>query len=255
MGRAAAELLRLLRPLTFKGGGWGWVRNQNIDFDYAERNGLISEIDDIETEVWNMTKIKICGLSRDMDAEFVNEARPDYAGFIIGVPKSRRNISEDRAARLRELIDDSVITVGVFIDYPAERVAALLNSGVINAAQLHGSEDDSYIARLRELAPDKAIWKAFVIKSKDDAARAQLSTADMVLLDSGTGSGKSFDWTAAADMEREFILAGGLTPENIGRAIEQVDPYAVDISSGVETDGVKDREKIIAATNAARNHK
>ncbi len=200
-----------------------------------------------------MAKIKICGLSRDVDAEYVNEAKPDYVGFIIGVPFSKRNIDHDRAERLRGLIDKNIPTVGVFIDYPIESIAELVKNGIINIVQLHGSENEDYIKNLRKLIPDTQVWKAFVIKSDDDILKAEKSSADKVLLDSGTGCGKTFDWSVVSGINREFILAGGLNSENIPKAVKQVSPWAVDLSSGVETDGVKDREKIFEAVKTLRN--
>ena len=199
-----------------------------------------------------MAKIKICGLSRDVDAEFVNAAKPDFVGFIIGVPFSKRNIDINRAERMRSLIDEKIPTVGVFINYPIKDVAQLVNRGIINIVQLHGSEDEEYIKSLRKLIPHTEIWKAFVVKSADDISNAEKSSADRVLLDSGTGCGKTFDWSAVSEINREFILAGGLNSENIPNAISQVNPWAVDLSSGVETDGVKDREKILKAVKAAK---
>ncbi len=199
-----------------------------------------------------MTKIKICGLSHDVDAEFVNAAKPDFVGFIIGVPFSKRNIDCNRAERLRSLINKEIPTVGVFIDYPIKDIEELVNRGIINIVQLHGSENEEYIKSLREIIPNTEIWKAFVIKSADDISKAKKSSADKVLLDSGTGCGKTFDWSIVSGINREFILAGGLNSENIPKAVEQVNPWAVDLSSGVETNGVKDKEKIFKAINAVK---
>lgn len=201
-----------------------------------------------------MTKIKICGLSRDIDAEFVNEAKPDFAGFIIGVPWSKRNIGCDTAFGLRRLIDRDISTVGVFINCAAEIVAQLANDGVINIIQLHGDEDESYINKIRKLAPGTEIWKAFVVKSAEDIEKAKQCVADKVLLDSGAGCGKTFDWSIVKNIDREIILAGGLNAQNISLAVKQVHPWAVDLSSGVETEGVKDREKIISAVQAAKHN-
>lgn len=199
-----------------------------------------------------MTRIKICGLFRDCDIGFVNEAKPDYCGFIINFPKSHRNVTPDRARTLRGRLDGAVTPVGVFVDQPPETVAALLNDGTISAAQLHGREDDAYIAALRALAPGHPVWKAFRVRTPDDAARAAASTADLVLLDGGQGSGQVFDWSLVSGVKRPFFLAGGLTPDNIPQAIAAVCPYGLDLSSGVETDRRKDREKILAAVAAAR---
>lgn len=199
-----------------------------------------------------MTKIKICGLFRPCDIDYVNEAKPDYCGFIINFPKSHRNLTPEQVRTLREKLDSAVSPVGVFVDEAPETVAALLKEGTISVAQLHGHEDENYIAALRALAPGCTIWKAYNVRAEEDLAAALASTADLVLLDSGQGTGQTFDWSLAAGVKRPFLLAGGLTPENIPQAIESVRPFGLDLSSGVETDKRKDREKILAAVAAAR---
>ena len=199
-----------------------------------------------------MTKIKICGLFRPCDIDFVNEARPDWCGFIISFPRSHRNQTPDQVRALRARLDPAVIPVGVFVDRPVEEVAGLLNDGTIAVAQLHGHEDDAYIAALRALAPGKALWKAFKVRSEADLAAAAASTADQILLDNGYGTGQAFDWSLAGGVRRPFLLAGGLTPENIPDAAARLHPMGLDISSGVETGRQKDRAKILAAVAAAR---
>lgn len=199
-----------------------------------------------------MTRIKICGLTRPEDIEYVNRAMPDYCGFVVDFPKSRRSVTPERARALCALLWDGIAPVGVFVDEPAEIVAELLNDGTLAAVQLHGGEDEGYIARLRALAPGCVIWRAFRIRSQGDLDDARRSTADMVLLDNGQGTGESFDWSLLRGFPRPYILAGGLTPENIPEAIERLRPWGVDMSSGVETCHVKDPEKIYAAVSAAR---
>ena len=200
-----------------------------------------------------MTQIKICGLSRLCDIEFVNQYKPDYCGFIIAYPKSRRNVSPEWVRCLTKKLDRAVTPVGVFVDAQPETVAELLRAGVIAVAQLHGHEDEEYIARLRELVPGSEIWKAFKVRTAADLEAARTSSADRILLDNGYGTGKAFDWTLLGDLDRPFILAGGLTPENLAEAIETLGPECVDISSGVETDGLKDPQKIRAAIAAVRS--
>lgn len=199
-----------------------------------------------------MTKIKICGLSRRCDIDYVNEARPDWCGFIINFPKSHRNVTPDQVRILRAGLDSAVTPVGVFVDQPVETVAELLNSGTVSMAQLHGHEDESYITALRALAPGHPVWKAFKVRSADDLEAANASTADLVILDNGYGTGQTFDWSLAGGVTRPYLLAGGLNPDNIPAAIGTLHPYGLDLSSGVETDKVKDREKILAAVAAAR---
>ncbi len=199
-----------------------------------------------------MTKIKICGLRRECDVEFVNEAQPDFVGFIINVPNKVRSISPDNVKELTKNLDKRIKRVGVFVNYLPEKVAEMLNAGVIDIAQLHGTEDEEYIRTLRRLAPNKEIWKAVRVKSEEDVQRANHCAADMVLLDSGAGSGQRFDTALISPIRRSYILAGGLTPENIPEAVAALHPYAVDLSTGVETDGFKDRDKVLAAVRAVR---
>ena len=200
-----------------------------------------------------MTKIKLCGLSRPCDIQTANEFMPEYIGFVFA-PKSKRYIDPQKAARLKELLSSDIRAVGVFVDEAPDTVAALLNSGVIDIAQLHGDEDEAYIQRLRQLA-DKPIIKAFQIKSRHDLAKATACTADHILLDSGAGTGKVFDWSVLRDVKRPYFLAGGLSPDNVGDAVRLLHPYAVDISSGIETDGRKDEEKAAAFIAAVRKEK
>ena len=233
-----------------------------------------------------MTKIKICGLSRPEDIDYVNEAKPDYCGFVIGVPSSRRNVSVETLYRLRKRLSDSIIPTGVFV-----------NDGVISVVQLHGQEDETYIRTLRKLAGGMAgrssegaeggsfggrIIKAFSVKQIEDIESAFASSADMVLLDHGKGgTGERFDWKLLEayrrdpcrgvhrrvnekssglylnrendSVEKPFFLAGGVRPDNITEAVRRCGPYGVDLSSAVETEGRKDRRKILAAVAAVRS--
>ncbi len=199
-----------------------------------------------------MTKIKICGLFRLDDADYVNEAMPDYAGFILGYPKSHRCISPDFADVMRKNIDDRIKTVGVFVNFSKEAIANIVNRGIIDIVQLHGSEDDEYIRWLR-MFTDAPIWKSFVIKNRADIEKAERSAADMILLDGGLGGGRGFDHALIGSMEREFILAGGITQDNVTDAVREFHPYCVDVSSGCETNKTKDKNKIINITNIVRS--
>ncbi len=201
--------------------------------------------------VISMTEIKICGLSREEDISFVNEAKPDYIGFILYFPKSRRNIDPERAAELKKLLLPDIKAVGVFVDQNPEIVMQAAKSIPLDIVQLHGHEDEGYIRAVRE-ETGIPVWKAFRIESEKDLNAAQNSSADAVLLDSGYGTGKGFDWDLLKGFKRPFILAGGLTPENISGAVRALGPATVDLSSGVETGGCKDREKILSAVRAAR---
>ena len=141
-----------------------------------------------------MTKIKICGLFRECDIAAVNMYRPDWCGFIINFPKSHRSLAPEQVRTLRAKLDPGIVPVGVFVDQPPEEVAALLNDETISVAQLHGHEDAAYIARLRALAPGREIWKAVKVRSQADLDAANASTADLVVLDNGYGTGQTFEW-------------------------------------------------------------
>lgn len=196
-------------------------------------------------------KIKICGLFRPQDAEYVNTALPDYAGFVFA-PKSRRYVTDSQAAALRRDIRKEIITVGVYVNEPLEHIQSLYRDGVIKIIQLHGDEDEGYISSLRHTLPDTEIWKAFIIRSGAEFEAAQSCTADRILLDGGSGDGKGFDRSILPSrLGERFILAGGLTPEIIPEAAVY-NPYAVDLSSGAESGGVKDGLKIKRAVEAAR---
>ena len=199
-----------------------------------------------------MTKIKICGLTSPADVAFVNAARPDFCGFVIDFPKSRRSVSPQQVRALVRELDRAVLPVGVFVDAPAEEVADLLQERTIAAAQLHGHESEAYLTALRRLAPGHTIWQAFQLYTAADGERALSSSADCLVLDSGQGSGKTFDWSLIPRTDRPFLLAGGLTPSNLEEAVRTVQPWGVDLSSGVETEVRKDPEKIAAAVAAVR---
>ena len=199
-----------------------------------------------------MTRIKICGLTRPCDIDFVNEARPDFCGFVLDVPKSPRNISIAQLYELRRRLDDSIVPVGVFVNEPPERILPLAREQMLGAIQLHGSESAAYIRALKRQTPLPVI-KAFRISNPEDLREAEESPADWVLLDNGAGgTGQCFDWSLLAGFKRPYILAGGLGPENLAEAVKALHPWGVDMSSGVERAGYKDREKILAAVAAVR---
>ena len=216
-----------------------------------------------------MSGIKICGLFRACDIDYVNEAKPDYAGFILHFPKSHRNVGPAVAAEMRGRLLTGIRAVGVFVDQPEETVIASAERIGLDAVQLHGHEDDRYIKSLRA-SLKRPVWKAFKVRSEADLMEAERSSADEILLDNGYGTGNAFDWSILSGFSRPYILAGGLTPELITKAgrISKAGtfpkagmiskdgtippPKLFDISSGVETDKVKDRDKILAAVRAAR---
>lgn len=198
-------------------------------------------------------KIKLCGMFRDCDIDYANEAKPDYVGFILGFTKSHRNIDAETARRLRSRLDTGIKAVGVFVNSPETTCAEYADCGIIDVIQLHGDEDADFIRRLRELT-SAPIIKAAKIRTPEDIGRVQALGADYVLLDNGTGTGEMFDHSLldGAEIRQPFFLAGGLTPENLRQAAESVRPYCVDLSSGVETDRLKNREKMLEAVRVIR---
>lgn len=197
-----------------------------------------------------MTKIKLCGLSRIEDIQTANKLKPDYVGFVFA-ERSKRRVSPLKATELKSKLDPEVKAVGVFLDDNLDLVAAMLNLGIVDLVQLHGNEDEAYIEKVRSIT-NKPIIKAFIINSIDDVKAAESSTADYILLDGGKGSGKAFDWTLLKDIKRPYFLAGGLNPDNAADAVIKLKPYSVDVSTGIETDGLKDAEKMAAFVSAVR---
>ena len=189
-----------------------------------------------------MTKIKLCGLRRSEDILIANALIPDYIGFVFAKNRTR-TVSREEAEELKKLLIPKIKAVGVFINENPETVASLLNDGIIDLAQFHGDEDNDYIRKLRNLT-DKQIIKAYKIKADDNFSDINNSLADYILLDSGTGSGKIFDWELLKNIKRPYFLAGGLNCANVEEAILTLSPFAVDVSSGIETDGFKDKDKM-----------
>lgn len=191
-----------------------------------------------------MVKVKICGLRRPEDIEAANVAKPDYVGFIF-VPETKRYVEPIQAAQFRKDLAGDIQTVGVFVNARIEKIVAICKAGIIDVIQLHGEEDATYIDQLKGQV-DQEIIKSVAVG--DDLVVAP-NQADYLLFDSLSpsrgGSGKIFDWKmVSAYQEKPFFLAGGLGVENIEEALKVVRPYAVDASSSLETDGVKDPVKM-----------
>ncbi len=199
-----------------------------------------------------MTKIKICGLKSENDIFYANKLKPEYIGFVF-LRGRARYVSKEQAARLRKLLDPSIPAVGVFVDEPPKNVISLLQSGTIQIVQLHGHEDKAYLEKLKNFCTQPVI-KAFIIRTKEDVQNALAYPSDYLLLDNGLGTGEPFDWSLIQNINRPFFLAGGLNPENVSKAIALSHPYAVDVSSGVETEGKKDYKKMKAFADAVRTH-
>ena len=202
-------------------------------------------------------RVKLCGMFRDEDVQAVAEARPDLCGFIVDFPKSHRSVTPAQLAGLCDRLLECepagapIWRVGVFVDEPMEQLVRIVDAGCIDLVQLHGNEDAAYIDELRDRT-GVGIIQAFRIRSAADAAAAEASAADLVLLDNGQGTGEGFDWSLVASVGRPFMLAGGLGPENVAQAIEEVRPWGVDMSSGIETEKLKDPAKMAAAVAAVR---
>ena len=200
-----------------------------------------------------MTKIKLCGLTRPEEIAAANALQPEYVGFVFAA-KSRRAVSREMAAVLRVQLLPQIQAVGVFVNEAPETVADLLNTGIIDIAQLHGREDETYIRCLRSRT-NKPLLQAFRVDGPESLAKAQKSPADLVLLDSGAGgTGTAFDWTLLDKFNRPYFLAGGLGPDTVGDAVQLLHPYAVDVSSGIETAGKKDPAKMAAFVAAVRKN-
>ena len=198
-----------------------------------------------------LTKVKICGLSRGCDIEYANRLKPDYIGYAFW-QKSRRYVTREQAEALTQRLDEAITPVGVFVDEEPELVSRLANEGTIKVIQLHGHEDEAYLKELKSMT-DAPIIKAFRIRSAADIERANAFPSDYVLLDNGYGTGQTFDWSFVSRIDRPFFLAGGVNADNVRDAIDKLLPYAVDISSGVETDGHKDFDKMQHFINKVRN--
>ena len=190
------------------------------------------------------TKIKFCGLRRDEDVKMAASLGADFYGFIL-TDRFKRYVAPEEVARLKQYVSSGK-TVGVFVDESVDYVIGTAKTAKLDIIQLHGSEDDSYITEIKEKTGLPVI-KMIKPLSENDIITARQSAADLLLLDSGAGgTGKVFDWSLAERLGRDYILAGGLTPDNAHEAVERLKPFAVDVSSGVETEGTKDFSKMKA---------
>lgn len=182
-----------------------------------------------------MAKIKICGLRRDEDVEYVNELQPDFIGFIL-TDGFKRSIDIKLARSLKASLSPNIKAVGVFVDDDIDKINYCLDNSIIDIAQLHGSESPDYCKRVKG-----EVIKVFKPDSFD---RIEEYDTDYILLDSGTGTGKAFDWSLIPCVDKPMLLAGGINADNIAEAIDTIKPFGIDLSSAVETDGFKDYSKI-----------
>jgi len=199
----------------------------------------------------DIPKIKICGLSRECDIDYINMYSPEYMGFIF-YPKSHRYVDSYKAEYLRQHLDIGITPVGVFVDESVFEIIKLVRSGIIDMVQLHGNESEDDIKTIHD-ATGARIIKAIKVKEGDEISKWNDSEADFLLLDSGMGSGKTFDWNAKIELpSKPFFLAGGINSDNVKQAIDIFSPYCIDLSSSVETDKLKDPVKIKEIIKAIR---
>ena len=190
-------------------------------------------------------KLKFCGLTRKQDILAANAARPDYVGFVFA--DSRRRVTEEQAARLRAQLAPGIQAVGVFVNDEPERIAALVNAGVIDLVQLHGGENRAYLDRRRGMTGAQVLY-AVRVGAYADIERVKDYPVEFLLLDASIkgvcgGSGHTFDWSLIGAVEKPYFLAGGLNESNLPLAL-RTGAYALDLSSGIETDSVKDETKM-----------
>ena len=205
-----------------------------------------------------MTKMKLCGLSRPCDIEAANELKPDYIGFVFA-SKSKRYVTYEKATELKKRLLPEIQAVGVFVNEPIQNVTELCREGIIQLVQLHGNEDDCYIEEIRKNLPDTPLIKAVRVQSKEQILEAEKLDVDYLLLDTYVkgqygGSGTGFDKALIPKLTKPYFLAGGLDAENVNENISRCNSFAVDVSSAVETDGVKDETKIEEFIERVRNH-
>lgn len=204
-------------------------------------------------------KLKLCGIRRTEDVDYLNEFSPDYAGFVFA--ESPRRVTLNQVRELSKRLLPQIIKVGVFVNQPIETMRVF--SSEINVFQLHGDEDEGYIERLRKIIPQGCeIWKAVRVKSAEDILKADNLPVDKLLLDAFTkdsygGTGKTANWDLIANIKinKPFFAAGGITVGNISEAAKKLKPFGIDISSGIETERIKDREKIKEITQIIRRFK
>lgn len=196
------------------------------------------------------TELKICGLSRLEDIIAVNRHGADYAGFVF-FQKSKRYVDPYKANELIELLRTDIKPVGVFMDEPIDNVVRIARISGVEMVQLHGHESEEYVEYIKRTL-DRPVIKAYKAGEEGALDRAANSSADYVMIDSGAGSGQKFDWSILKNFKRDYFLAGGLDPESVGEAIRLLEPFAVDVSSGVETDGIKDEKKIAEFIKAVK---
>lgn len=193
-----------------------------------------------------MSKIKICGLKRMEDIQAVNKVNPDYAGFVFA--PSKRQIDAELASELKAALNPGIKTVGVFVNADREFIFSLCKKKTIDIIQLHGDEGNEEVLKLKEQTSNTII-QVVRVASEEDIKKAKDLICDYLLFDTYTrgaygGAGITFPWEYLKDIEKPYFLAGGIGKDNVVEAMKQCQPFCIDVSSGVETDGYKDEMKI-----------
>ncbi|MDO5560294.1 MAG: phosphoribosylanthranilate isomerase [Oscillospiraceae bacterium] len=193
-------------------------------------------------------KLKLCGIRSSEDIEYMNEFRPDYIGYVFA--PSPRRITPKHARKLNKKLAIGIRSAGVFVNEPVDELIDAVKISGVDVIQLHGDETREYISELRKLT-DKKIWKAVRVRDSSDIVRADMFGADALVLDSYSrsrygGTGKTSDWDVISNIRisTPFFMAGGIDTSNLSNCVSEIDPYGIDISGGIETDGHKDHEKI-----------
>lgn len=199
-----------------------------------------------------MARVKICGINSPEDVEIVNELKPDYVSFAFY--KNKRQVTYEKARKLKQLLDKDIRVIGVFVDENTNVVASAANDDLLDVIEFHGNEGPGEIERIKAFT-SKPIIQGFRIRSRADVEVALDSHADSILMYSDSECGVPMDWKLLTNVTRPYFLAGGLNADNIEKAIKICHPFAVSVTTGVETDGIKDREKMAAFIKIARRTK
>ena len=184
--------------------------------------------------------VKYCGITKEEEIQHLQQLPIDYVGFVF-YKKSKRYVEKEQARRLRAKLKPSIPSVGVFVEEEIPKILELLQEGIIQGVQLHGEEEEAYVLKLKQemekLGTKPFLWQAFILKEEKDIERANASHADLILLDGGKGEGKEAEAGLLQKIQRPYILAGGLSPENVVEKIKAFSPYGLDVSSGIEEQG------------------
>lgn len=190
--------------------------------------------------------VKYCGITKEEEIQHLQQLPIDYVGFVF-YKKSKRYVEKEQARRLRAKLKPSIPSVGVFVEEEIPKILELLQEGIIQGVQLHGEEEEAYVLKLKQemakLGIKPFLWQAFILKEEKDIERANASPADLILLDGGKGEGKEAEAELLQKIHRPYILAGGLSPENVVEKIKALSPYGLDVSSGIEEQGEEGSRK------------